>query len=193
MSQGPRPPAGSHRMEPREPAWGRTPAVDPELARGFTTGQKAYAQVTFFAMAIAGTAGIALADPRWLAPYVFICWYGIPGIVMRHLSCPRCAHLYCYGDCLQFPARWTRWLVKKPKSEPFSRLERAAFYAIFILLPAYPLYWLMSQPVLLTVFVAAAIAWYLGQLAYFCKRCRVTTCPFNRSPCRNGGFKSETG
>lgn len=152
------------------------------LADAFSFWQKAYAQVTFFTFTIAASIGIARADWPWLIPYALVCWYGVPGIVMRHLSCPRCAHLHRYGDCLQLPARWAAWLVKAPKATPFSRTEWWAFHFIFAFLPLYPIYWLLGQPVLLAVFAASAVLWYLGQWLYFCKRCRVDACPYNRAP-----------
>jgi hypothetical protein len=151
------------------------------FADGFSLWEKMYAQGTFFTLMISGTIGIARADWRWLLPFVVVCWYGIPGIVMRHLNCPRCPHLYHYGDCLQFPTKWTRLLVKGRKTTPFTAGERWMFYFIFTFIPIYPLYWLRSQPVLLTIFGVTAVMWYLGQWLYFCKRCRVKACPFNRA------------
>jgi hypothetical protein len=152
------------------------------LADGFSVWQKVYAQGTFFTFIIAGSVGIARADWPWLVPYALVCWYGVPGIVMRHLSCPRCAHLHRHGDCLQFPAKWAAWLVKEQKTTPFTRTEWWSFHFIFAFLPIYPIYWLLAQPVLLAVFGVSAAMWYLGQWLYFCKRCRVDACPYNRAP-----------
>jgi len=152
------------------------------LAEGFSFWEKAWAQVSFFAMGIPGTVGILLEDWPWVLPYIVIFWYGIPGIVMRHLNCPRCPHLHVYGDCLQAPVSLARWLIKERKTTPHSKLERSLFYAIFSLIPIYPLYWLIPQTVLLVTFVIGAAAWYSAQLLHFCKRCRVYSCPFNRVP-----------
>jgi hypothetical protein len=33
---------------------------------------------------------------------------------------------------------------------------------------------------LLIAFLIPVSMWYLGQFLYFCKRCRVAECPFNR-------------
>ena len=154
------------------------------LAEGFSLREKAYAQASFFTFTIAASIGIARADWPWFIPYALVCWYGVPGIVMRHLSCPRCAHLRQFGDCLQFPARGAAWLVKEWKTTPFSRGEWLMFHFIFAFLPLYPIYWLVSQPVLLAVFGVSAAMWYLGQWHYFCKRCRVDACPYNRVPAR---------
>lgn len=150
------------------------------LAGGFSLGEKLYAQVSFIAMGVIGTVGISLESWPWVLPYVFIFWYGIPGIVMRHLVCSRCPHLYQYSDCLQLHPKLTRWLVKKPKSTPFSTPEKYLFLFIFILIPTYPLYWLSSKPILLIAFIITAAMWYAGQFLYFCKTCRVQDCPFNR-------------
>lgn len=152
------------------------------LAEGFSIPEKIWAQFSFWAMGVIGTVGIVLADWPWILPYIVIYWYGIPGIIMRHTNCPRCPHLHEYGDCLQAPVSLTRWLVKERKKTPLSALERTLFYSIFILIPAYPIYWLLSRKALLAAFLVSAGMWYGGQLLYFCKRCRVYECPFNRVP-----------
>lgn len=152
------------------------------LADGFKLWEKIYAQFSFIAMGIIGTVGIGLVDWRWILPYLFIYGYGILGVVMRHLVCPRCPHLYEYNDCLQFPPKITMWLVKKRKTLPLSAFEKFLFYLIFILIPTFPIYWLLAEPILLGAFLLAAGMWYSGQLLYFCKRCRVKECPFNRIP-----------
>lgn len=151
-----------------------------KLACDFRLREKLYAQFTFIAMGILGTIGIILEDWIWITPYVVIYWYGIPGVVMRHLTCPRCPHLHKYGDCLQFPVFLTRTLVKARKTTSFSVLEKLLFYMIFILIPIYPIYWLLSRPVIFASFLLLAVMWYSGQFFYFCRRCRVSECPFNR-------------
>lgn len=151
-----------------------------KLAEGFSVWEKAYAQLSFLLMGIVGTVGIVISDWPWVLPYIVIYWYGIPCIVMRFLVCPRCPHLHEYGDCLQAPVSLTRWLSGERKDTPLSKFEKLLFYGIFILIPFYPLYWLMSNTVLLMTFVVGAVAWYLGQYVRFCRRCRVSSCPFNR-------------
>jgi hypothetical protein len=155
------------------------------LAQGFSVLEKAYAQVSFAVIGVAGTLGIVIADWPWVLPYLVIYWYGVPGIVMRHLVCPRCPHLHVYGDCLQAPASITRWLIKERRTSPLSTTEKLLFYAVFGLIPTYPLFWLVSNKILLGAFLIGVGAWYSGQFLYFCKRCRVYDCPFNRvSPTR---------
>lgn len=151
------------------------------LSNGFKLWEKIYAQTTFIGMGIIGTVAIVIVDWRWIPPYFFIYFYGIFGIVMRHLACPRCPHLYIHGDCLQAPPKIARWLIKKQKINPFSALEKLLWYMIFVLIPTYPIYWLLSNRILLVVFLIFTGAWYLGQFLYFCKRCRVKECPFNRA------------
>ncbi len=151
-------------------------------ANGFSLWEKLWAQGSYFTMMIVGTAGIARADWHWLAPYLLIAWYGLPGIIMRYVICPRCPHLYVYNDCLQVPPGLAKWLVKERKNTPLSAAEKAVFWLVLLTIPLYPLYWLRSEPVLLTVFVASAVMWFAAQLLYFCKRCRVRECPMNRVP-----------
>ena len=151
------------------------------LADGFRPGEKISAQGSFAAMGVFAVVGIAMVDWRWVFPYLVIYAYGIMGIVMRHLACPRCPHLYVHNDCLQAPVRVTRWLVKVRKTAPFSLAERLLFYTIFLLIPTFPVYWLLDHPLVLVGFLVAAAVWYGGQFFYFCKRCRVEQCPFNRA------------
>ena len=150
------------------------------LAEGFSLWEKIYAQFSFIAMGVIGTIGILLEDWVWVIPYLFIYWYGIPGIIMRHLNCPRCPHLHEFGDCLQAPVFMTKWLVQKQKTTPYRPLEKIVFYTIFILIPVYPIYWLLSNSLLLIAFLMCTAIWYLGQFLYFCKKCRLSDCPFNR-------------
>lgn len=153
------------------------------LTTTFSLREKLWAQVSFLAMGVTGTLAIALAPlgELWIWPYVALYWYGVPMVIMRHLACPRCAHLYVYDDCLQAPPRLTRFLVKARKDHPFTAAERVLFLAILLGLPLYPLPWLLHRPVWLALFLAAALAWYGGQLLNFCRRCRVQSCPFNRA------------
>ena len=152
------------------------------LAEGFRLREKIYAQFSFIAMGVIGTTGIVLEDWPWVLPYIVIYWYSIPGIIMRYTNCPRCPHLHEHGDCLQAPVQWTRRLAKGRKTEPFSTLEKVLFYAIFTLIPLYPIYWLLPNRLLLAAFLATAGMWYGGQFLYFCRKCRVYACPFNRVP-----------
>ena len=150
------------------------------LTTKFSIWEKVWAQGSFAAMGIAGAVGIILEDWIWVIPYAIIGGYGIPGIVMRHLTCPRCPHLYEYGDCLQAPPGMTKWLIKRRKTHPFSAAEKFLLFLIAVLIPGYPLYWLWSNKWLLIVFLISAVMWFSGQLLYFCKRCRVKQCPLNR-------------
>jgi hypothetical protein len=88
-------------------------SINCSLAEGFSLWEKIYAQVSFIGMGFLGTIGIILTDWVWVIPYVLIYWYGIPGIVQRHLTCPRCPHLYKYGDCLQLHPILTKWFIKR--------------------------------------------------------------------------------
>ena len=151
------------------------------FSTGFTLQEKIYAQTTFLGMIITGTVAILHADWIFAVPYIFIAWYGVPGIIQRHIVCPRCPHLYDHGDCLQFPPALTRRFVKIQKGPEISLAEKTLFWLIFILIPAYPLYWLSFNSALMIIFILLAGLWYGGQVFYFCRRCRVIDCPFNRA------------
>jgi hypothetical protein len=103
-------------------------------------------------------------------------WYRDAAFNLPSLSASACIWRLPPTSCTM-----GKMVGKTQKSTPLSTGEKFLFWAIFILIPIYPIYWLISQPILLTIFCAAATAWYLGQWLYFCKRCRVKPCPFNRA------------
>jgi hypothetical protein len=152
------------------------------LAEGFGVREKLYAQLTFQVMAFAGIIGIARVSWVWAVPYAVLYGYLLPGVVMRHLLCPRCPHLHVYNDCLQFPPSWAKRLVKRRKATRLTRREKWVVAVILVPFPTYPLPWLRTQPLLLVVFAVSALAWHLRQRLSFCVRCRITSCPFNRVP-----------
>ena len=155
------------------------------LANGFATWEKVYAQVSFIAIGVIGGVGIALVDWWWALAYVLVYSYGILGIVMRHLICPRCPHLHEHNDCLQAPPRLTKWLIRRRKATRLSTFEKVLFFAYFLIVPVFPVYWLLANPLLLVGFLVPVGTWYLGQFFRFCRRCRVEQCPFNRAPSFN--------
>ncbi|MCP4020913.1 MAG: hypothetical protein GY729_03645 [Desulfobacteraceae bacterium] len=151
------------------------------LAKGFSLKEKLFTQMSFWGIFITGIAGIFLSDPIFVIPYVLICGYGFPGIIQRHIVCPRCPHLYEYGDCLQLPPKLTLMLIKKQKPPKFRRWEKIVFLFILICLPVYPLYFLFKTPLLLILFILFSALYYGGMFLHFCKACRVSDCPFNRT------------
>ena len=69
------------------------------LACDFSLNEQIYAQLTFHGFWISGFLGIALQNWKWAMLYLLIVVYGILGIVQRHLTCPRCPHIYEHGAC----------------------------------------------------------------------------------------------
>ena len=151
------------------------------LACDFSLNEQIYAQITFHGFWISGFLGIALQNWKWAMLYLLIVVYGILGIVQRHLNCPRCPHLYEHGACLQLHPRITKLLIKEKKNIPFSLDEKILFISIFVLITIFPIYWLRNNNMALAGFILFGSMWYLGQFLYFCKRCRIPSCPFNRT------------
>ncbi len=151
------------------------------LANGFTTGEKIFAQVTYNAFWITGVIAIWQDSIFWALAYAVIVAYGIMGLVARHLICPRCPHLYQYDDCLQVPPGLVKKIVKRVKTTPLSKGEKALVMVVMLVNPLFPQYWLWDKPVYLAVFWVFCGAWYAAQVFHFCKHCRVSSCPMNRS------------
>ena len=133
------------------------------LTEKFTIREKLHAQFSFTTMGIVGTVGIILVDWIWVIPYIIVYWYGVPGVIMKHLTCPRCPHYWEFKDCLQLPVFFTRILVKQQKPYPFSTFEKILFHFIFIFIPIYPIYWLLPNILLLSISLVSAVTWYSGQ------------------------------
>lgn len=151
------------------------------LAEGFSTREKIFAQVTFNAFWITGFIAIWPETIYGALAYAALVLYGIFGLVVRYLLCPRCPHLYKYGDCLQVPPALTKWLVKRPTNAPMSTAQKVLMVALSVLILMFPQYWLWQKPIYFTVFWVFCGAWFAGQLLYFCRHCRVSSCPFNRA------------
>ncbi len=155
------------------------------LACAFSLGEQIYAQATFHSWWISGFIGIVLQNRMWAILYLFIVVYGILGVVQRHLNCPRCPHLHEYSSCLQLPPAISKKLIKEKKNTPFSRNEKILFLSVFILITFFPIYWLRNYHMALAGFIIFGTMWYAGQFLYFCKRCRIPSCPFNRAKAVN--------
>lgn len=151
------------------------------LSCGFSLKEQLYAQITFNCFWIFGLVGIAMQNWKWAMIYLVIVGYGILGLVQRHLTCPRCPHLHEYGSCLQIHPKITKMLIKEKKNTPLSLNEKSLFLSVFILMTIFPIYWLKNNIIALTGFVVFGSMWYLGQFLYFCKQCRIPSCPFNRT------------
>ncbi len=156
-----------------------------DLAQGFTIGEKLFAQITFNGFWITAFAAIWQSSVPWSLIYLGLVVYGVIGLVQRQLACPRCPHLYEYGDCLQAPPKLTKLIVKKPTTQPMNKAQRFLFVVVFVVITLFPQYWLVSLPGYFTAFWVFSGAWYLGQFLYFCKRCRVSSCPFCRAKAIN--------
>lgn len=152
-----------------------------KLANGFSIGEKIFAQLTFNLFWITGFIAIWQDNIYGALAYAAIVLFGIFGVVMRHLVCPRCPHLYKFGDCLQAPPALSKWLVKRPTTAPMSQGQKALFVLVFLAITFFPQYWLWGKPFYFALFWVFCGAWYAGQLWRFCKHCRVSSCPLNRA------------
>jgi hypothetical protein len=151
------------------------------LACDFSLNEQIYAQISFYGWWISGFIGIVLQNWMWAILYMFIVVYGILGIVQRHLTCPRCPHLYEYGSCVQLHPRITKFLIKERKKFPLSLNEKILFITVFILITVFPIYWLKNDILAFAGFIIFGSMWCTGQFLRFCKRCRIPSCPFNRA------------
>jgi hypothetical protein len=78
-------------------------------------------------------------------------WYRDAAFDLPSLSASACIWRLPPTSCTM-----GKMVDKTQKSTPLSTGEKFLFWAIFILIPIYPIYWLISQPILLTIFCAAS-------------------------------------
>ena len=151
------------------------------LADGFSVGEKIFAQLTFNAYWITGCIAIWQDSVFWSLVYAAMVAVGIFGLIVRHLVCPRCPHLYKYNDCLQAPKSWVKAIVKQPTNAPMTKGQKTVGAIALLLISFFPLIWLWDKPYYLAIFLVLCGAWWAGQVYHFCKHCRVASCPFNRT------------
>lgn len=151
------------------------------LTEGFTLREKILVRISFAGLWLTGFIAIWPESIYWALGFMILVLYGVLGLMARYWVCPRCPHLHKYNDCLQMPPALMKRFVKKPTSTPMNKREKFLTVALFVLIPLFPQYWLIQKPLHFAVFWVFCGAWYLVLLMYFCKHCRVSSCPFNRT------------
>jgi len=146
--------------------------------KGFSAGEKIFAQGTFNGAVIIGAYGMALQSPLLALAYVVFA-IGSFTLLMRYTFCARCPHLLVAGDCLFLPASLAKKVISKQHSGPLSGREKIIMYSAPLGTICIPVYWLLPSPVLLACFFIFAGACVLGLRMHFCKECQTIVCPMN--------------
>jgi hypothetical protein len=152
----------------------------PKLADRFSMTEKALMCFGFYGFVFFGTYAISSVAPLWGWAYLAFAILGFAGPVMGSI-CARCPYPYTRNTCLFFPKKLVP-AVYKPKRTPLALWEKIVLVVFFIAILLAPLPWLIGQPLFLIIFYAMAIPSFAVLMTYYCKRCRNTSCLFNRAP-----------
>ena len=147
----------------------------------FTLWEKFSVQFSFWAGITAATYGLYLSNIYLSIAYpliVVVAYF----LLMRYTVCPRCPHLLIAGDCLQVPSRLTKIIVSPKRNGPLNRQEKIIFNFAWYGSLLIPIYWLLSKPIFLVVF----IIFYGGGVLLrtklqFCSKCENKICMKNRN------------
>jgi hypothetical protein len=146
----------------------------------FTFKEKVFAQFTFNSGVLVAACGLYLNHASLGIGYLIGAYLGI-FLLVRYTICPRCPHLHAADDCVNLPASIMKKIISTRRKGPLSFFEKILF--VFVLYGAFifPIYWLSSNPVLLTAFVILYGGHLLSLKLHFCKNCANKCCLQNRS------------
>ena len=139
---------------------------------------------------VAAVAGLWRAAP-WLA-LVFIALLAGALVLAYRIWCPHCPHYGADGDktrCLFF------WNIPAPfprREGPIPRSTTALLAVIVAAVLLLPVFWLVSQPALLIVYVLSLAAVALTVRRYECPRCTFDGCPLHKDDAADAEPAEET-
>ena len=145
----------------------------------FSLKEKLYAQLSFNGGVIIGAYGLLQHSKTLAVLYLLYSYVGI-FLLMRYTVCPRCPHLKIAGDCLQLHPSLTKRIISKNRTGPLNLNEKLLFVIVLYGILIMPIYWIASNPVVLTLFLLFYGGLLLSLRLYFCRECRNTICIQNR-------------
>ena len=146
----------------------------------FTWKQKAVMRSGLFGVMAVGTGGIYLHNPLLAGLYLLGALVGAVLIVLPGL-CAHCPYPSQFSTCLFLPAGLLNRCYPY-RGPQMSLAGRLAVAAVTVGIVAMPQYWLISHRTLLIIFWLLTLPVALAFPLHYCRRCRHTGCPLNRSP-----------
>lgn len=145
----------------------------------FSLGEKLLIRTTFVLSILLGAVGIWMFRPgvavAYLA-YAVVSYFGL----MRYTVCSRCPHLFQANDCLFLPVGLAKRFVLRREGE-LTAWERLLLDSAVIGTAVIPLFWLISVPMLLVLYVLVTVGCGVAIVKLVCsKKCRVDVCPLNK-------------
>ncbi len=124
--------------------------------------------------------GIFKESPGWMFTYIIICLLLVA--VIYRFYCTHCPH-YVQGEkttkCMFF---WGMPKFFDVRPGPLSPFEKTVSFLAPVIIILIPLYWLISQPGLLAIYVLSVAVLLTTVRRYECNRCVYFHCPVNRVP-----------
>jgi hypothetical protein len=152
-----------------------------KLTDKFTPPERFFMVIGFYGFIIVGAAGIYSVSILWGLIYTAFAVFGLLGVVLSCL-CSHCPYPYEYNTCLFLPVGLVKKL-RKYNPDPLKKHEKLGFAAVMAGLVVIPQYWLVQNLTLLILFWGLCIpTFFLALPLYYCKHCRLFSCPFNKVP-----------
>ncbi|MBN2489037.1 MAG: hypothetical protein JXA98_08420 [Methanosarcinaceae archaeon] len=124
---------------------------------------------------------IAKYSMHWMVVYVILIFLHFFVLEYRFF-CSHCPH-YCREgrttNCMLL-YRYPKYF--KPRPYPLSKFDIIITSIGFLVIIAYPLYWLIREPFYLGVYFAGLAVFLFTVRRYECPRCIYFSCPFNSVP-----------
>lgn len=128
------------------------------------------------------TAGLAIYRQSilWLLVYVALA-LGTVALILRFF-CTRCPHYNREDRLLKCMFFWGLPKFFAPRPGKLSGMDMALSFGPAVLLFLFPLFWMVSEPGLLVIYILSLIALAATMKRYECGRCIYHECPVNSVP-----------
>ncbi|MFO7838913.1 MAG: hypothetical protein R6X08_05395 [Desulfosalsimonadaceae bacterium] len=135
---------------------------------------------------------ISRVSALWTALYIIVCALCFLGVEYRFF-CTHCPHYNNTNGKTRCMFLWHIPAYFKPRPGPLSFSDKLAAAAGFVVVIAFPVYWLLAHPLLLLVYL---LAWALIGIflrRYECIRCIHKDCPMNAAQAEQAPGGSRQG
>lgn len=123
-------------------------------------------------------AGYALVSVSWR---LLLIWLGVAAVgfvfLYYRFFCTKCPHYHNSQGTCKCMFIWGLPRIFKAKDKPYHPYELVLGITGVLIIAAFPIYWLLAYPVLLTVYLLAFTVFGLTMVRYECTRCIHSHCP----------------
>lgn len=142
----------------------------------FSLFQKTFSRIGLYGSLALGIYGVFSESIFWGFAYMSVAILGTWVLLGR--LCARYPYPYKNSNCLFLPFEWIKAAFRY-RSEPMRFRDTLGLAVAATGLVAFPQYWLLKNPFLLSAFWIVCLPTLSVFPVYFCKRCRHVGCPLN--------------